>query len=70
MKKVENLNFICIGVGNGFPTHISMSLRSLYHTGNLSIPPIFIVDVNSKEPTKMNRVEYIKNIFEVEFKSV
>lgn len=44
---IINLNFICIGVGNNFPTRISMDLRALYHTGNLAIPSIFIIDVNS-----------------------
>jgi hypothetical protein len=46
MTGVENLDFVCLGVGNGFPTHISMGLRKLYHSGDLSIPPLFIVETN------------------------
>lgn len=42
---IENLNFICIGVGKGFPTFISMDLREMYHNGDKSIPPLFLVDI-------------------------
>ncbi|CAD8210138.1 unnamed protein product [Paramecium octaurelia] len=69
MPKVDNLNFICVGVGNGFPTHISMSLRALYHTGNLSIPPVFIVAVQEQQAVK-SREEYLDSIFRDEFESV
>ncbi|CAD8055762.1 unnamed protein product [Paramecium primaurelia] len=41
---VENINFICIAVGNQFPTFISMNLREMYHYGDNSIPPLFLVD--------------------------
>ncbi|CAD8125860.1 unnamed protein product [Paramecium sonneborni] len=68
MPNVGNLNFICVGVGNEFPTHISMSLRSLYHTGNLQIPPVFIVDVNDQK--NQNREQYLNQIFQEEFESV
>lgn len=27
------INFICLGVGAGFPTFISMRLREKYHNG-------------------------------------
>ncbi|CAD8160045.1 unnamed protein product [Paramecium octaurelia] len=42
---IDNLNFICIGVGKGFPTFISMDLREMYHNGDRSIPPLFLVDI-------------------------
>ncbi|CAD8111689.1 unnamed protein product [Paramecium primaurelia] len=69
MPNVQNLNFICVGVGNGFPTHISMSLRSLYHTGNLSIPPVFIVSVQDQSNGKQ-RDQFLDSIFQEEFQSV
>ncbi|CAD8195745.1 unnamed protein product [Paramecium octaurelia] len=68
MPKVNNLNFICVGVGNGFPTHISMSLRALYHTGNFSIPPVFIVSV--EDQSSKQREEFLDSIFKEEFQSV
>ena len=42
--EIKNLNFICIGVGKGFPTFIAMNLREMYHNGDRSIPPLFLVD--------------------------
>lgn len=45
MTEVENLDFVCLGVGSNFPTHISMSLRKLYHSGDLAIPPLFVIDI-------------------------
>ena len=36
------INLICIGVGSGFPTFISMQLREKYHNGNPSIPAVFL----------------------------
>lgn len=56
---MENLNFICLGVGQGFPTKISMSLRKLYHSGDLSIPPLFIVDTNSESDKNISREEHL-----------
>ncbi|CAK72864.1 unnamed protein product (macronuclear) [Paramecium tetraurelia] len=68
MPKVKNLNFICLGIGNEFPTRVSMSLRALYHTGNFSIPPVFIVPV--QDSSNKSREEFLDSIFKEEFESV
>lgn len=39
-----SINLICIGIGSGFPTFISMNLRMKYHTGASSIPAVFLVE--------------------------
>ena len=43
-KLKRSCNFLCCGVGSGFPTFLSMDLRSIYHTGDSSIPPVFLID--------------------------
>ena len=37
------VNFICVGVGKGFPTFISMQLRQQFHKGDANVPPLFLV---------------------------
>ena len=43
------LNFICLGVGKGFPTKISMTLKEKYHCGDPSMPSIFLIEYCSDE---------------------
>lgn len=40
----KRINFICIGVGPGFPTFISMKLREKYHNGDETLPAIFLIE--------------------------
>jgi len=40
----KRINFICIGVGPGFPTFISMKLRQKYHNGDDTLPAIFLIE--------------------------
>lgn len=40
----KRVNFICIGVGPGFPTFISMKLREKYHNGDETLPAIFLIE--------------------------
>ena len=40
----KRINFICIGVGSGFPTFISMKLREKYHNGDETLPAIFLIE--------------------------
>ena len=40
----RRINFICIGVGAGFPTFISMKLREKYHNGDDTLPAIFLIE--------------------------
>jgi hypothetical protein len=40
----KRINFICIGVGSGFPTFISMRLREKYHNGDDTLPAIFLIE--------------------------
>lgn len=40
----RSINFICIGVGPGFPTFISMKLREKYHNGDETLPAIFLIE--------------------------
>lgn len=40
----KRINFICIGVGPGFPTFISMNLREKYHNGDETLPAIFLIE--------------------------
>ncbi|KRX04316.1 hypothetical protein PPERSA_03556 [Pseudocohnilembus persalinus] len=39
----KKINFITIGVGNQFPTYLAMQLRQMYHNGENTIPPVFLV---------------------------
>lgn len=39
----KKINFITIGVGEGFPTKMAMHLRNMYHNGENNIPPVFLV---------------------------
>ena len=56
------LNFICLGVGSGFPTFISMKLRQKYHKGDETLPAIFLIEYAS-EKAFLNKFESIKPFF-------
>ena len=40
----RKINFLCLGVGKSFPTFIAMTLREKYHTGDMTIPAIFMIE--------------------------
>jgi len=46
--KKAKINFICLGVGSGFPTRISMILKEKYHNGDPSVPAIFLIEYVSE----------------------
>lgn len=41
------INFVCLGVQSGFPTNIAMTLREVYHTGEETIPAIYLIEYAS-----------------------
>lgn len=43
-KDNRKINFLCLGVGKSFPTYISMTLREKYHTGDQTLPAIFLIE--------------------------
>lgn len=43
------INFICWGIGRGFPTELAMGIREKLHTGPTSSPPVILMD-NSSRP--------------------
>lgn len=47
-KHKIKINFVCLGVGSGFPTRISMILKEKYHTGDPSMPAIFLIEYISE----------------------
>ena len=61
--KKAKINFICLGVGSGFPTRISMILKEKYHNGDPSVPsknqvqPQFIVDYSTKKPSQLEAAQ-------------
>lgn len=44
-----HINFICLGVGSGFPTFISLRLREKYHNGDETLPSIFLIEYVSEK---------------------
>lgn len=56
------LNFICLGVGSGFPTFLSMELRQRYHLGEETLPAIFLIEYAS-EKAFLNKFSSIKPYF-------
>lgn len=46
------IEFICVGVGNGFPTTVSLTLRNKLHSGRGTIPSVFKID----SPRDLNNV--------------
>lgn len=43
------INMICMGVGKGFPTTISMILKEKYHTGDSQMPALFLMEYISEK---------------------
>ena len=39
-----DITFLCVGIGLGFPTFLSMELRQVFHNGNQNIPPLFLAN--------------------------
>lgn len=58
-NQTHALNFICLGVGSGFPTFLSMRLREKYHKGDETLPAIFLIEYVS-EKAYLNKFESIK----------
>jgi hypothetical protein len=56
------INFVCLGVGAGFPTFISMKLRELYHNGQGDLPAIFLIEYPS-EKAFFNKFESMRQYF-------
>lgn len=38
------INFLCVAVGTGFPTFVAMAFREMYHTGDATAPPVFLIE--------------------------
>ena len=50
IDKSKKVNFLSVGVGKEFPTFLAMKLREMYHTGEKSVPPVFLIEeTNSAE---------------------
>ncbi|EAR97525.1 VWA domain CoxE-like protein (macronuclear) [Tetrahymena thermophila SB210] len=45
----KKINFISIGVGSGFPTFVAMNLRDIYHNGESSLPPVFLIENTNEQ---------------------
>lgn len=56
------INFLCLGVESGFPTFLSMKLREKYHSGDVTIPAIFLIEYSS-EKAFFNKFESMKPYF-------
>ena len=59
----KTINFICLGVGAGFPTFISMRLREIYHNGQGDLPALFLIEYAS-EKAFLNKFESMKQYFQ------
>lgn len=55
---------MCVGVGSGFPTRVSMYLRERYHRGNEAIPSIFCIEYISEKAFK-NKLDGVMKFCEV-----
>lgn len=67
LNQFKLVNFICIGIGSGFPTSLSMDLRAHYHNGSSEIPPLYLVEntsdhaeIYAKVASLMEKRELIK----------
>jgi hypothetical protein len=60
----KNFNFMCVGVGSGFPTRVSMYLRERYHRGNDAVPSIFCIEYISEKAFK-NKLDGVMKFCEV-----
>lgn len=60
----KKINFISVGVGSGFPTFVAMSLREIYHNGEPSLPPVFLINnVFSKNDEWEKEISIIADLF-------
>ncbi len=48
-----------MAVGSGFPTFLSMKLRSIYHTGDDSVPPVFMIENHDDDAQWSNQFNQI-----------
>lgn len=68
----KEFNFMCVGVGSGFPTRVSMYLRERYHRGNEAVPSIFCIEYISEKAFK-NKLDgvldfcQVRNLVELDF---
>lgn len=44
----QHLNFLCWGIGRGFPTGLAMALRDKLHRGPADTPPVFLMEEQSQ----------------------
>lgn len=58
----RSINFICLGIQSGFPTKLSMRLRELYHTGDETIPAVYLIEYAS-EKAFFNKFETMSSCF-------
>lgn len=58
----HRINFMCLGIQSGFPTFLSMKLRQIYHTGDGSIPALYLIEYAS-EKAFFNKFESMKPYF-------
>ena len=58
----RRINFICLGIQSNFPTFLSMTLRSLYHTAMSSIPALFLIEYFTEGGLR-NKFETMKEFF-------
>jgi hypothetical protein len=58
----RKINFICLGIENGFPTFLSMKLRQLYHKGEENIPALYLIEYAS-EKAFFNKFEGMSQYF-------
>ena len=56
----QKINFLCLGIGKDFPTYISLKMREKYHTGDESIPAIFLIEYPSEIAFK-NKFSVLKD---------
>lgn len=60
--KGRDITFICLGIKSGFPTSISMQLRKLYHTGDETIPAVYLIQYVS-DKAFFNKFQTMSNCF-------
>ncbi|CAK90707.1 unnamed protein product (macronuclear) [Paramecium tetraurelia] len=58
----RNINFICLGIEDEFPTFLAMQLRQLYHKGDPQIPALYLIE-HASEQAFHNKFEIMKRYF-------
>lgn len=56
------INFVCLGIQKGFPTKVSLVLREKYHSGDDSVPALYLIEFAS-EKAFFNKFETIQHLF-------